>query len=85
MPKNPEKSIITKDQALNRAAISLREWCQLTGVSIPSGARYLKSGELEHVKIGNRVLIPSRVYTPLILGGFRINLDSERTTGGNNE
>ena len=69
MSNQIERPHITKEEARNRAALSLNEFHDLTGISLPTLHRHIKSGELQHLKLGGRILIPSTVFSPMIEGG----------------
>ncbi len=64
-----QKPKITIEEALQqRAGLSPREYAQLMGLSEISVYRYMGTGELDSVKIGQRRIIPRSVYAPMIEG-----------------
>lgn len=65
----PTNNTISREAAMNRAALTVAEFSSLMGISVKSIRRYIRANELEHQTIGKRVVIPYNVYAPMIQGG----------------
>ena len=62
------KSKITKDEALQRVAISKAEFAALTGVSLSSVNRHVETGRVPSYRLQSRILIPGS-FIQEIFGG----------------
>ena len=60
--------MFTKEQALNRAAISVKEFSEITGIAAQTVYNNAREGKIETIKLAGRRMIPAYVFMPLLEG-----------------